>query len=140
MTGRYFRPLRLEAGSLMRCSPWYVPDDIGCRSFSAASPQKNVTTLFAIWGWWQMFSVGAEPVIATKDKGSSPRLWPLLPGREFDESHGGHGRAVKEQKAARGPKGLCSMPLRSGRYGQAPRAVYGRRAAVVAHVVKAREW
>jgi glutamyl-tRNA synthetase len=108
MTGRYLQTLPLEAVS-DEIAALGVPDDKAALFWQVT--RENVTTLRDLEGWWQMFSVGAEPVIADEDKEFVAEALALLPEGEFDESTWSTWTAAVKEQTGRKGKGLF-MPLR----------------------------
>ncbi|GLO77260.1 glutamate--tRNA ligase [Sulfitobacter pontiacus] len=108
MTGRYLQTLPLEAvaGDIVALG---VPEDKAALFWQVT--RENITTLHDLKGWWQMFSEGAEPVIADEDKEFVAEALALLPEGEFDESTWGTWTAAVKEQTGRKGKGLF-MPLR----------------------------
>ena len=108
MTGRYLQTLPLEAvaGDIAALG---VPEDKAALFWQVT--RENITTLHDLKGWWQMFSEGAEPVIADEDKEFVAEALALLPEGEFDESTWGTWTAAVKEQTGRKGKGLF-MPLR----------------------------
>ncbi|WP_407474295.1 glutamate--tRNA ligase [Sulfitobacter sp. PM12] len=108
MTGRYLQTLPLEAVA-SDIAALGVPEDKAALFWQVT--RENITTLHDLKGWWQMFSEGAEPVIADEDKEFVAEALALLPEGEFDESTWGTWTAAVKEQTGRKGKGLF-MPLR----------------------------
>ena len=108
MTGRYLQTLPLEAVA-EDIAALGVPEDKAALFWQVT--RENITTLHDLKGWWQMFSEGAEPVIAEEDKAFVAEALALLPEGEFDESTWGTWTAAVKEQTGRKGKGLF-MPLR----------------------------
>ena len=108
MTGRYLQTLPLEAVA-SDIAALGVPEDKAALFWQVT--RENITTLHDLTGWWQMFSEGAEPVIADEDKEFVAEALALLPEGEFDESTWGTWTAAVKEQTGRKGKGLF-MPLR----------------------------
>ena len=115
MTGRYLQTLALEdvAEDIAALG---VPDDKAALFWQVT--RENITTMQDLKGWWQMFSEGAEPMIAQEDAAFIAEAMALLPDGEFDEATWSTWtNAVKEATGRKG-KALF-MPLRLALTGQA---------------------
>ena len=115
MTGRYLQTLALEdvAEDIAALG---VPDDKAALFWQVT--RENITTMQDLKGWWQMFSEGAEPMIAQEDAAFIAEAMALLPDGEFDETTWSTWtNAVKEATGRKG-KALF-MPLRLALTGQA---------------------
>ena len=108
MTGRYLQTLPLEAVA-SDIAALGVPEDKAALFWQVT--RENITTLHDLKGWWQMFSEGAEPMIADEDKEFVAEALALLPEGEFDESTWGTWTAAVKEQTGRKGKGLF-MPLR----------------------------
>ncbi|HBR42393.1 MAG TPA: glutamate--tRNA ligase [Sulfitobacter pontiacus] len=108
MTGRYLQTLPLEAVA-SDIAALGVPEDKAALFWQVT--RENITTLHDLKGWWQMFSEGAEPVIADEDKEFVAEALALLPEGDFDESTWGTWTAAVKEQTGRKGKGLF-MPLR----------------------------
>jgi len=115
LTGRYLQALAVEdVASDIRALG--VPDDKAALFWDVT--RENITTLSDLEGWWQMFSEGAEPVIADEDRDFIAEAMALLPEDGFDETTWGTWtNAVKEQTGRKGK--TLFMPLRLALTGQA---------------------
>jgi len=115
LTAHYLQTLPLEAVA-EEIRALGVPDAMA-EQFWAVT-RENITTLHDLKGWWQMFSTGADPVIAPEDTAFIAQAMALLPEGPFDaETWGNWTAAVKEATDRKG-KGLF-MPLRLALTGQA---------------------
>ncbi len=115
MTARYLQTLPLEA----------VADDIAAIGVPGDKAElfwqvtrENITTLQDLKGWWDMFSQGAEPVIADEDKEFIAQAMAMLPEGAFDETTWSTWTAAVKEKTGRKGKTLF-MPLRLALTGQA---------------------
>jgi glutamyl-tRNA synthetase len=115
MTSRYLQTLSLPdvADEIKALG---VPDDKAALFWQVT--RENITTLQDLKGWWDMFSKGAEPMIADEDKEFITEAMALLPEGEFDETTWSTWTsAVKEQTGRKGK--TLFMPLRLALTGQA---------------------
>ncbi|EEB84252.1 glutamate--tRNA ligase [Roseobacter sp. GAI101] len=115
MTARYLQTLPLEAVA-DDIAALGVPEDKAALFWQVT--HENITTLQDLKGWWDMFSQGAEPVIADEDRDFIAEAMALLPEGEFDETTWGTWTAAVKEKTGRKGKGLF-MPLRLALTGQA---------------------
>lgn len=115
MTARYLQTLPLEAVA-DDIAALGVPEDKAALFWHVT--HENITTLQDLKGWWDMFSQGAEPVIADEDRDFIAEAMALLPEGEFDETTWGTWTAAVKEKTGRKGKGLF-MPLRLALTGQA---------------------
>ena len=80
--------------------------------------RDNISTLNDLAAWWELFSQGAEPVVADEDRDFVDQALALLPDGPFDD--GTWSAWTAEVKAASGRKGKSLfMPLRLALTGQA---------------------
>lgn len=92
-----------------------VPDDLAEQFWTVT--RENINTLNDLGAWWELFSKGAEPIIAEEDKEFVAIAIDLLPEGPFTkETWGAWTAAVKEATGRKG-KGLF-MPLRKALTGQ----------------------
>ncbi|WP_372990318.1 glutamate--tRNA ligase [Sulfitobacter sp.] len=115
MTARYLQTLPLEAVAA-DIAAIGVPDDKAALFWKVT--RENITTLQDLQGWWDMFSQGAEPVIADEDKEFIAEAMAMLPDGEFDETTWGTWTTEVKEKTGRKGKTLF-MPLRLALTGQA---------------------
>ena len=115
MTARYLQTLPLEAVAA-DIAAIGVPDDKAALFWQVT--RENITTLQDLQGWWDMFSQGAEPVIADEDKEFIAEAMAMLPDGEFDETTWGTWTTEVKEKTGRKGKTLF-MPLRLALTGQA---------------------
>ncbi|SFS96261.1 glutamyl-tRNA synthetase [Sulfitobacter marinus] len=115
MTARYLHTLPLEAVA-DDIAAIGVPDDKATLFWQVT--RDNITTLHDLKGWWDMFSQGAEPVIADEDKEFIAEAMAMLPEGEFDETTWSTWTAAVKEKTGRKGKTLF-MPLRLALTGQA---------------------
>ena len=115
MTARYLQTLPLEAVAA-DIAAIGVPDDKAALFWQVT--RENITTLQDLQGWWEMFSQGAEPVIADEDKEFIAEAMAMLPDGEFDETTWGTWTTEVKEKTGRKGKTLF-MPLRLALTGQA---------------------
>jgi len=115
MTARYLQTLPLEAVA-DDIAAIGVPDDKAALFWQVT--RENITTLQDLQGWWDMFSQGAEPVIADEDKEFIAEAMAMLPDGEFDETTWGTWTTEVKEKTGRKGKTLF-MPLRLALTGQA---------------------
>lgn len=115
MTARYLQTLPLEAVA-EDIAAIGVPDDKAALFWQVT--RENITTLQDLKGWWDMFSQGAEPVIADEDKEFIAEAMSMLPEGEFDETTWGTWTSAVKDKTGRKGKTLF-MPLRLALTGQA---------------------
>ncbi|MEH6390257.1 MAG: glutamate--tRNA ligase [Sulfitobacter sp.] len=115
MTGRYLQTLTLEdvAEDIAALG---VPDDKAALFWQVT--RENITTMLDLKGWWQMFSEGAEPMIADEDAEFVAQAMALLPDGEFDETTWSTWTTAVKEATGRKGKGLF-MPLRLALTGQA---------------------
>jgi glutamyl-tRNA synthetase len=93
-----------------------VPDDKAAQFWAVT--RENITTLHDLAPWWEMFSKGAEPVIADEDREFIAQAMTLLPEGDHDaEAWGNFTTAVKEATGRKGKQ--LFMPLRLALTGQA---------------------
>ncbi|MBB3994782.1 glutamyl-tRNA synthetase [Sulfitobacter undariae] len=83
-----------------------------------AVTRENITTLHDLKGWWDMFSLGADPVIDDEDREFVAQAMGLLPEGPFDAATWGTWTAAVKEATGRKGKGLF-MPLRKALTGQA---------------------
>ena len=115
MTARYLQTLPLEAVA-DDIAAIGVPDDKAALFWQVT--RENITTLQDLKGWWDMFSQGAEPVIADEDKEFIAQAMAMLPEGAFDETTWSTWTAAVKEKTGRKGKTLF-MPLRLALTGQA---------------------
>lgn len=115
MTARYLQTLPLEAVA-EDIATIGVPDDKAALFWKVT--RENITTLHDLKGWWEMFSQGAEPVIADEDKEFIAEAMVMLPEGAFDETTWSTWTAAVKEKTGRKGKTLF-MPLRLALTGQA---------------------
>ncbi|MCX8227542.1 MAG: glutamate--tRNA ligase [Sulfitobacter sp.] len=115
MTARYLQTLPLEAVA-DDIAAIGVPDDKAELFWQVT--RENITTLQDLKGWWDMFSQGAEPVIADEDKEFIAQAMAMLPEGAFDETTWSTWTAAVKEKTGRKGKTLF-MPLRLALTGQA---------------------
>ncbi|WP_339760684.1 glutamate--tRNA ligase [uncultured Sulfitobacter sp.] len=115
MTARYLQTLPLEAVAA-DIEAIGVPDDKAALFWQVT--RENITTLQDLKGWWDMFSQGAEPVIADEDKEFIAQAMAMLPEGAFDETTWSTWTAAVKEKTGRKGKTLF-MPLRLALTGQA---------------------
>jgi glutamyl-tRNA synthetase len=115
MTARYLQTLPLEAVAA-DIEAIGVPDDKAALFWQVT--RENITTLQDLKGWWDMFSQGAEPVIADDDKEFIAQAMAMLPEGAFDETTWSTWTAAVKEKTGRKGKTLF-MPLRLALTGQA---------------------
>ncbi len=115
MTARYLQTLPLEAVA-EDIAAIGVPDDKAALFWQVT--RENITTLQDLKGWWDMFSQGAEPVIADEDKEFIAQAMAMLPEGAFDETTWSTWTAAVKEKTGRKGKTLF-MPLRLALTGQA---------------------
>jgi glutamyl-tRNA synthetase len=115
MTARYLQTLPLEAVA-EDIAAIGVPDDKAALFWKVT--RENITTLHDLKGWWEMFSQGAEPVIADEDKEFIAEAMAMLPEGAFDETTWSTWTAAVKEKTGRKGKTLF-MPLRLALTGQA---------------------
>ncbi|MFT6090589.1 glutamate--tRNA ligase [Sulfitobacter sp.] len=115
MTARYLQTLPLEAVAA-EIEAIGVPDDKAALFWQVT--RENITTLQDLKGWWDMFSQGAEPVIADEDKEFIAQAMAMLPEGAFDETTWSTWTAAVKEKTGRKGKTLF-MPLRLALTGQA---------------------
>ena len=115
MTARYLQTLPLEAVAA-DIAAIGVPDDKAALFWKVT--RENITTLQDLQGWWDMFSQGAEPVIADEDKEFIAEAMAMLPDGEFDETTWGTWTTEVKEETGRKGKTLF-MPLRLALTGQA---------------------
>jgi len=115
MTGRYLQTLTLEdvAEDIAALG---VPDDKAALFWQVT--RENITTMLDLKRWWQMFSEGAEPMIADEDAEFVAQAMALLPDGEFDETTWSTWTTAVKEATGRKGKGLF-MPLRLALTGQA---------------------
>jgi glutamyl-tRNA synthetase len=115
MTSRYLQTLSLPdvAGEIKALG---VPDDKAALFWQVT--RENITTLQDLRGWWDMFSKGAEPMIADEDKEFIVEAMAMLPEGEFDETTWSTWTTAVKEKTGRKGKTLF-MPLRLALTGQA---------------------
>ncbi len=115
MTSRYLQTLSLPdvAGEIKALG---VPDDKAALFWQVT--RENITTLQDLRGWWDMFSKGAEPMIADEDKEFIDEAMAMLPEGEFDETTWSTWTTAVKEKTGRKGKTLF-MPLRLALTGQA---------------------
>jgi glutamyl-tRNA synthetase len=115
MTARYLQTLPLEAVA-EDIAAIGVPDDKAALFWQVT--RENITTLQDLKGWWDMFSQGAEPVIADEDKEFIAEAMAMLPEGAFDETTWSTWTTAVKEKTGRKGKTLF-MPLRLALTGQA---------------------
>jgi glutamyl-tRNA synthetase len=115
MTARYLQTLPLEAVA-EDIAAIAVPDDKAALFWQVT--RENITTLQDLKGWWDMFSQGAEPVIADEDKEFIAEAMAMLPEGAFDETTWSTWTTAVKEKTGRKGKTLF-MPLRLALTGQA---------------------
>ena len=115
MTGRYLQTLTLEdvAEDIAALG---VPDDKAALFWQVT--RENITTMLDLKRWWQMFSEGAEPMIADEDAEFVAQAMALLPDGEFDETTWSTWTTAVKEATGRKGKGLF-MPLRLALTGHA---------------------
>ena len=73
--------------------------------------KENIDTLNDLSDWWEVFSIGAEPVIKEEDKEFIERAMSILPAMPFDEHTWSNWTEKVKQHSGRKGKSLF-MPLR----------------------------
>jgi glutamyl-tRNA synthetase len=73
--------------------------------------KENIDTLNDLSDWWEVFSIGAEPVIKEEDKEFIERAMSILPAMPFDEHTWSNWTEEVKQHSGRKGKSLF-MPLR----------------------------
>lgn len=73
--------------------------------------KENIDTLNDLSAWWEVFSIGAEPVIKEEDKEFIERAMSILPAMPFDEHTWSNWTEEVKQHSGRKGKSLF-MPLR----------------------------
>ncbi len=115
LTAKYLQTLPLSAVA-DDIAALGVPDDKAAQFWAVT--RENITTLHDLAPWWEMFSKGAEPVIADEDREFIAQAMTLLPEGDHDaEAWGNFTTAVKEATGRRGKQ--LFMPLRLALTGQA---------------------
>ncbi|MFV0491811.1 MAG: glutamate--tRNA ligase [Pseudorhodobacter sp.] len=92
-----------------------VPADLA-QSFWTVT-RDNITVLDDLAGWWELFSDGAEPLIAPEDKDFVAEAIALLPSPPYGPETWANWTAEVKAKTGRKGKGLF-MPLRKALTGQ----------------------
>jgi len=115
LTAKYLQTLPLSAVA-DDIAALGVPDDKAAQFWAVT--RENITTLHDLAPWWEMFSKGAEPVIADEDREFIAQAMTLLPEGDHDaEAWGNFTTAVKEATGRKGKQ--LFMPLRLALTGQA---------------------
>ncbi|GGB01013.1 glutamate--tRNA ligase [Allosediminivita pacifica] len=86
-----------------------VPEDKGPLFWKVT--HENIETRKDLTGWWQLFSEGADPLVADEDREFVAEAFALLPEPPYDESTWSTWTAEVKEKTGRKGKGLF-MPLR----------------------------
>ena len=108
MTGRYLQTLTLEdvAEDIAALG---VPDDKAALFWQVT--RENITTMLDLKRWWQMFSEGAEPMIADEDAEFVAQAMALLPDGEFDETTWSTWTTAVKEATGRKGKGLSLIHI-----------------------------
>ena len=115
LTARHLQNLPLEAVAEAVAAAG-VPDPLSENFWTVT--RDNISTLNDLGAWWELFSQGAEPVVADEDRDFVDQALALLPDGPFDD--GTWSAWTAEVKAASGRKGKSLfMPLRLALTGQA---------------------
>ena len=115
LTAHYLQTLSL-ADVAVPIAALGVPD-AQAEQFWAVT-RENITTLHDLKGWWDMFSQGAEPVIADEDREFIAQAMAILPEGPFDKDTWSNWTTAVKEATGRKGKGLF-MPLRHALTGQA---------------------
>jgi glutamyl-tRNA synthetase len=115
LTAHYLQTLTLEnvAEDIRALG---VPDAMAAQFWDVT--RENITVLHDLKGWWEMFSTGAEPVIADEDRAFVAQAMALLPEGPFGADTWSSWTAAVKDATDRKGKGLF-MPLRLALTGQA---------------------
>ncbi len=115
LTARYLAGLPLEAVA-EQLAAIGVPQDLAPAFWAAV--RENITVLDDMKDWWQLFSKGAQPVIADEDREFVAQAFAMLPPKPYDANTWANWtKAVKEATGRKG-RGLF-MPLRLALTGRA---------------------